>query len=165
MSHLWPVLPALPEWVPRLSPLTVSRWVPLSTWPSIAQAAQSRPSRWGCQARVQHDSSPPCTRVPPEHACTLHARTCAHMSSHWPGSSTCLGQSHTLPTASGIVVTRSTRVGEELGTFHSAHPAHVSLPQVCACPHLVYTVPTSAVYTGVHVQPCEHSLTCVYLFF
>lgn len=91
-------------------------------------------------------SGPRSTRFfPPVHArapraClhTLHARTCAHMSSHWPGSSTCLGQSHTLPTASGIVVTRSTRVGEELGTFHSAHPAHVSLPQVCACPHCAH---------------------------
>lgn len=162
MSHLWPVLPALPEWVPRLSPLTVSRWVPLSTWPSIAQAAQSRPSRWGCQARVQHDSSPPCTRVPPEHACTLCTPAHVH---------TCL---HTGPGAARVWGSRTHFPRPLASWLHAAHVlekswAHFTLhtQPMFPCPKCARapTVPTSAVCTGVHVQPCEHSLTCVYLFF
>ena len=166
MSHLWPVSPALLEWVPHLSRLTVSRWVPLSTWPPIAQAAQSRPSHRGYQACAHHDSPPPragppharaCSPSMPAHSARLHMRTRVFTlarEQHMFGAVT--RTSHDL-WHRGYTQHTCWRTAGHTSLLHAAaHPAHVSLPRVCACPQLVYTVHTSAAYTGVRVQLCKH---------
>lgn len=114
--------------------------------------------------------STPCTRVLPEHACTLHARVCAHVSSHWPGSSTCLGQSHTLPTTSGIVVTRSTRVGEQLGTFHSCTLLRCTpspcfpAPSVRVPPFSLHCAHLQCIQVCMSNRVSTHSHVCIYFF-
>lgn len=136
--------------------VTVSRRVPLSTWPPVAQAAQSRPSHGGYQARAQHDSPPragpphgrACSPSMPAHCTPAYVHTCLHTG---PGAARVWGsRTHfPRPLASWLHaahVLESSWARFTLARCSAAHPAHVSLPQVCACPHLVYTVHTCSVY-------------------